>query len=164
MASSGPSSLLIVEVVSCRLCVGNQLSAGGGAEARGPAGAILDFDCRGCRPLPVSALVCFMAKIQDGVVLGAGDGDGGGDACLSETATASCGLGICGARSTITEDRFPGDSFNTALVVVPPKSSSGPVNQSRGSGRPMIWAGDGGSLGLRPWATGGVCRVRDVDV
>lgn len=69
--------------------------------------------------------------IQDGVVFDAGVGDGGGDGRLSETATASCGLGICGARSTITEDRFPGDSFNTGFVVVPLiGSSSGPVNQS----------------------------------
>ena len=69
--------------------------------------------------------------IQDDVVFDAGVGDGGGDDRLSETATASCGLGMCGPRSTITEDRFPRDSFNTGLVVVPLiGSSSGPVNQS----------------------------------
>jgi len=88
---------------------------------------------------------------QDGVVFDdAGVGDGGGDGRLSGTATAYCGLGICGARSTITEDCFPGDSFNTGFVVVPLiGSSSGPVNQSRGSGRSIIWAGEGRSLGLR---------------
>lgn len=69
--------------------------------------------------------------IHDGVVFDTGVGDGGGDGRLSEMATASCGLGICGARSTITEVRFPGDSFNTGFVVVPRiGSSSGPVNQS----------------------------------
>jgi hypothetical protein len=33
-----------------------------------------------------------MAMIQDDVDLGAGVGDGGGDTCFSEMATASCGL------------------------------------------------------------------------
>ena len=89
MASSGSSSLLVVDVVSCRLCVGNQLSMGGGAETRGSVEASRAFGCTGDRPLPVSTLVCFMDMIQDDVVFGAGVGDGGGDARFSEMAMAS---------------------------------------------------------------------------
>ena len=94
VASSGPSSLLVVDVVSRRLCVGNQLSAGGGAETRGSDESSRGFGCTGGQPPPVSTLACFMAMIQDDVALGAGVGDGGGDARLSEIATASCGLGM----------------------------------------------------------------------
>lgn len=93
--------------------------------------------------------------------MGAGDGEGEGGARFSETVTASCGLGICGARSTMTDDRLLGKSLSTSVAPVPvPLSSSGPVNQSCGSGRPMIFAGDGGVSGL---GSGAVGSGRDAD-
>ena len=102
------------------------------------------------------ARVCT-TLVSGGCGWGVGDGEGEGGARFSEMVTTSCGLGICGARSTMTDDRLLGTSV--APAPVPLSSPDSPAVQGG-----MVFTGDGGASGLGSGAagTGSGCDA-DVD-